>query len=390
MNDIDFLKQKEVVSFIHDNSAADVNKLLLNPPKNFKDGAKLLADQILSRQKAEGKLDDWRKNQHLIFPPPISIEQASSSATSSFKKGLIAGKLLIDLTGGTGIDVLALSENFNQSIYVEQNQWLCQLFEHNIQVLDKEIGVKHQTADAFIDTFEGKATFFIDPARRNSSNSKVFKLEECTPNVVRLIPKLRDFAANLLIKLSPLLDLSSALQSIPNVKDVYVVSVKNDCKELLFLVDFSFSGEATVHAVNLETSQPTFIFKQREELNTRSMVQEGGSFLYEPNASILKAGAFKSVGKRYSLQKVAINTHLYKSSKLLTDFPGRAFEIIDREGKRRLQSYDGKINVITRNYPLTTNALKKRYKLKDGGVHYLIGYRDALDKPQLVIARRHS
>ena len=224
--------------------------MLLNPPKEFRERIRIIADQILARQKAAGKLDQWVSSKNLIFPPPLSIEQASSQSTSEYKKGLIKGSLLVDLTGGTGIDCLALSENFDETIYVEQNSFLCELFQHNSDMLGESIRIQNETAENFLQSFNGKATFFIDPARRDSAKNKVFKLEDCSPNLVELIPVLKTKTDAVLIKLSPLLDLTKTLEEVPNVKEVHIVSVKNDCKELLLLLDFNFND---IHVVGYRT-----------------------------------------------------------------------------------------------------------------------------------------
>ena len=388
MTDIDFLRQEEVVSFILENAKTDVNHLLLNPPKIFKDRIKIIVEQVLSRQKAVGKLDSWVKRADLIFPPPVSIEQASSFTTSAYKKNLISGELLVDLTGGTGIDCLAISENFEKTIFVERHQTLCERFKNNSAVLSKKIEVRNEDAEDFLHHFDGKATFFIDPARRDGTNKKVFKLEDCSPNVKELMPTLSSKGSRALIKLSPLLDLTKTIREISNGREVHVVSVKNDCKELLLLIDFEFMGETKIHAVNLETSQEPLVFTQSDEMNTTLDNGNIATYLFEPNASILKSGAFNHVGMKYGVHKISRNTHLYSSNDIISDFPGKAFEILHENGKEMVGDYKSVINVLTRNYPLSASDLKKKYNLRDGGSHFLIGFRDAQNKSQLIIAKR--
>jgi len=390
MNTIDFLKQKEVVDFIIENQHTEVSKLLLNPPKSYKDYIKLIVDQVLARQKANGKLEGWRENHQLIFAPPLSIEQASSEATSSYKAELIKGDLLVDLTGGMGIDCLALSEGFQQTIYVEQSKMLCETFSHNAALLQTKISIANQKAEDFLGSFEGIATFYLDPARRDATHKKVVMLEDCSPNLKELIPLLQPKARRVLVKLSPLLDLSKTLKEIPNVKEVHVVSVKNDCKELLFLIDFNYEHDPMIHAVNLETDDERFSFQIEEEQNAIPHYGKVFNYLYEPNSSILKSGSFKLAGNKYDLPKIASNTHLYSSDRLVKNFPGKVFEVMYQNDKEVIRKNYQTINVITRNYPSTPVELKKKYKLKDGGEHYLIGFRDHLNKPQLVVARRLS
>lgn len=390
MVDTDFLKNQEVVEFIKENACADVNQLILNPPLPWQEKIGYIADQIISRKKAKGKLSDWVDNYHLIFPPPISIEQASSSFTSEYKKSLIKGAALIDLTGGTGIDCLSLSENFENTTYVEQNADLCQLFKHNSGILQKKISTINSDANSFLSSFNGSATFFIDPARRNAFKKKVFKLEDCAPNILKLIPELRKKANNLLIKLSPFIDLKDAVKKIAHVKEAHILSIKNDCKELLLLVDFTYSESLKIHAVNLLTDQPTFVFDPEKEKKSETGFGQVSTYLYEPNASILKAGAFKSIGKAYGINKIARNTHLYTSDDAVENFPGRIFKVLNRDGKRDLDKYASrkKINVTTRNYTTDASSLKKKFNLQDGGENFLIGFKDQNNKPVLVIAKR--
>ncbi|MEM7297419.1 MAG: hypothetical protein AAF391_04035 [Bacteroidota bacterium] len=390
MNDLDFLRQAEVNAFIQANLLADVNSLILNPPKEFKERIKLIADQILSRQKAKNKLVDWVANPDLLFPPPLSIEQASSSVTSGYKASLIKGTQLVDLTGGTGIDCLALSDQFEHSTYVEQNRWLCELFSHNAQVVGKKIAVVNDSCENFLQNRPEKATYFLDPARRDHSKNKVFKLEDCSPNLVELLPFFQQYADRVLVKLSPLVDLTSVIKEVSGIAQLHVVSVKNDCKELLLSLDFATDHEPKVVAVNLDSFQPDFTFQLTEEAASTPSFGELKRYLYEPNTSIMKAGAFKLMCQRYSLTKLGTNTHLYTSDVLIADFPGKVFQVVAEADSRTIQEHatNGSINVITRNYPLTPEKLKKKFKIKDGGDHFLIGFRDWKEKPRLVICKK--
>lgn len=392
---LDFLKKEEVKKFILDNRNTSPQKLLLNPPKPFKDEIRIIADQILARQKANGKLKDWSENINLILPPPLSIEQASSQSTSDYKKKILKGDHLIDLTGGMGIDCLALGEQFDKVTYVEQQSNLCSIFKHNCEALGRDIEVKNVQAEEILKLIRNdpsKKTLFVDPARRDDSKNKVFKLEDCTPNLNTLMPLMQKVASQVLVKLSPILDIKSILSEFDFIKEIHVVSVKNDCKELLILIDFSYTGEAEIIAINLETEQQAFHFKLSEEENSISQFELNDKYILEPNASILKAGAFKKLGVDFNLKKLHQHTHLYSSKTPITDFPGRIFHVIAVADKKRIKEYgkDGKLNVLTRNYPTKPDALKKKLKLKDGGNYFLIGFKDLNEKPNLVIAERVS
>lgn len=389
---IDFLQKEDVKQFIKENFNADVNQIILNPPAQYKDRIKVIAKQVLARQKAHGKLQSWAQNFDLIMPPPLSIEQASSLATCDYKKNLISGDRLVDLTGGMGVDFLALCDTFAESIYVEQDSTICNAFKHNSKVLGRNVDIFNDEASNFLlklDTSK-KTTIYLDPARRDQQKSKVFKIEDCSPDLIELIPLLKEKANQVLVKYSPLLDLHSILQKVENVKEIHVVSVKNECKELLVLMDFGFEGIPTIHCVNLQSEQDRYDFQMDEERSTEIEFGNLDVYLMEPNSSIMKAGAFKKIAQDFEVDKIAMHTHLYTSSSKKINFPGRVFEVIAEADKKNIREFalDGKINVMTRNYPLTSNDLKKKLKLKDGGRHFLIGFKDKTDKAKLIIAKR--
>ncbi|SNS54675.1 Conserved hypothetical protein 95 [Ekhidna lutea] len=390
---LDFLVQPEVRQFIRENVQTDTNKLILNPPSGFKPNIKQIVAQIQARQKATGKLDIWASNFGLVMPPPLSIEQASSQTTCDYKKQLISGHHLIDLTGGMGIDCLTLSESFDCTTYVEQQTELCEVFQHNLKMLGKEIEIENKEAGNYLKNLNPSPenrVIYLDPARRDSSKNRVFRIEDCSPNIVELMPWLKRHAHKVLIKFSPILDIQSILNAVPHVSEVHIVSVKNDCKEILIVADFAFKGEPEITCVNLESTHPPFSFKFQDEARAKVLYGEPSSYLFESNSSIMKAGAFKSISVNFDFKKIGESTHLYTSEKLMRDFPGRTFEIIEEASKKNISAYasKGKINVITRNYPLPATELKKKWKLKDGGDYYLLAFRDVNYKPKTLIAKR--
>ncbi len=390
---IDFLKQEEVKQYIGNNLTADPTQLLLNPPNNFKEHIKEIAAQIQARQKAMGKLDAWSTNLDLIMPPPLSIEQASSELTCEYKKRLVGGGHLIDLTGGMGIDFLALSEAFERATYVEKERPLCEVFEHNVNVLEKDVKVVNSNAEDHLEDLQSnpeKTVIYLDPARRDESKGKVFKIEDCSPNLIDLLPLLKHKASKVLIKYSPILDIQAIVRFIPHIKEIHIVSVKNDCKELLILVDFKYEGTPEIRCVNLATEQPTYSFKIEDEKSSRFRLEDVDQYLLESNSSIMKAGVFKKIAMDFNIGKIAENTHLYTSNAPVKDFPGRTFKVLAEVDKSSLKQFApaNKINVITRNHPLNANGLKKKWKLKDGGDYFLIAFRDQKNKTKMVIAER--
>lgn len=391
MDKLAFLTSEKVREFIHQNEHTDAQKLLLNPPTDIKDHINLIADQLISWRKVQAKLPEWYHNRQVIFPPPLSIEQSSSQAAAAYKTPLLSGDLLVDLTGGMGIDCLALSKGFGKTIYVEQNEWLCELFKHNSALLAKKpITVNHTTAEDFLKTFDGTASFYIDPARRDAAQKKVFRFADCTPDLVSLFPDLKKKAVKVLVKAAPLIDLTQGLSELDHVTEIHVLSIKNECKEVLFLIDLKAPEvpEPEIICTNLTANdRQTFCFRMSEEKKIEADLSTLSAYLYDPNASILKAGAFKSILRDFPVKKLAANTHLYTSDQLVADFPGRIFEVTDPNPQKSTLKTLQKANVMTKNFPITANELKRKYKLKDGGEHFLIGYRDQLNKSRLVLVK---
>lgn len=374
-------------AFLEENKDAEVARLLLSKSRP-QEVLREAADQLLSRRKAKEKLPTWHSNPAVVFPPPLSIEQSSSEPAAAYKKRLISGDHLIDLTGGMGVDCLAVSEGFLKTTYVEQNPWLCELFEYNSTLFDKPIEVVNEDSDSLLNVFSGKAHFFIDPARRDAEKKKVFLFDDCSPNVISLLPLFREKARKVLIKAAPLVDLSYGVAVLGSVSEVHILSIQNECKEVLFLLDFEFEDEPRIVCVNLNREKEEhFAFTTSEEQQAKADFSEPLSFLYEPNPSIRKAGAFKSIALAYGLSKIAPNTHLYTSVELRADFPGRIFEVLHPDlskGDLRNLFPDGRANVISKNYPLTPEEIRKKFKLKDGGESYLIAFRDQFEKGRMV------
>ena len=292
---------------------------------------------------------------------------------------------MVDLTAGYGVDTYFLSENFQSADYVEPNEELCRIAAHNFA--NKYISIHNTRAEEFLSAAGLYDLIYLDPARRDSHGSKVFRIQDCTPNVAELLPALLQHLSSngrVLIKLSPMLDITQAIAALSTVCwDVHVVAIKNEVKEVLFLS----GGTNTITAIDLAEPIKTFSFTRDEEREAECQMVNGkcenGLWLYEPDAAILKAGAYKLVTARFGLQKLDVNTHLYTSDKLVTEFPGRIWRIDEIHAPRT----KSQANVITRNYPLTPEQLKKKLHLRDGGTDYIIGCRVA-GKLTLFLAQR--
>ncbi|WP_423149639.1 class I SAM-dependent methyltransferase [Rubrolithibacter danxiaensis] len=368
---------REVQEFIRQHTASDVNPILLKKSPFATVSSKEIAEQIDSRNRCEKKLPTWFNTPQIYYPPKLAVEQSSSEATAVYKSQLAIGGCLIDLTGGFGVDSYFFSSKVNELIHCELNPDLSDIAQYNSKILDaKNIrfingnGINYlQNTDTIFDTI------YIDPARR-VENRKVFLLKDCEPDVVSNFKLLLSKTRRLIIKTSPLIDLQSGLKELANVSEIHIISVKNDCKEVLWVIDKDFEGEAAVKCVLLnEQQKQSFSFNFSEE---KSIAQVDYSkperFLYEPDVALLKAGCFKLITKRLEIKKLHPNTHLYTSENLENSFPGRKFKIVSAGSYKDFIKYSRikKANIITRNFPSSPEQLKKKHKLADGGTDYLI------------------
>lgn len=391
---------ESVQRYIFDHEHEDARTLALRKKEILGLPPAVLAEQIRGRKKAKEKLPSYYRALGIVYPPGINLEQCSSEQTASFKASVVQKHLgttltsCADLTGGFGVDSFAFSKICKVVHAVDPNEGLLEIAKHNHTLLGTTNIIYHsKTAEDFLFQNENKFDFiFIDPSRRGSANQRVFKFADCEPNVVALFGQLRKQSDVVLVKASPLVDITQGLQELSDVQHVYVVSVNNECKEVLFLCTSDPEHEPIIHAVNLvNETTPEFSFTQTEEKKSTSAFSIPLTYLYEPNASILKAGAFKLIATRFNVRKVHMNTHLYTSAELIPDFPGRIFRIeaIVKPDAKSIKPYfsEGAAHVITRNYPLTPDNLRKKVGLKDGGQKYLIGFM-ALDKRLVVVADR--
>ncbi len=355
--------------------------------------------QIEGRERTADKLPTFASIPDWWYPVRLSCEQCSSELTARYKASLLSPLALgegkeerfLDLTGGYGVDTYFLSEQFIHTDYVEQNEELCRIAAHNFALSQKSkverqklsIAIHNTTAEDFLLSSPcgeaGWGLIFLDPARRDSHGSKVFRIEDCTPNVVELLPTLLAHSKRLLIKLSPMLDLTQAVTCLSQVNwDIHIVAIKNEVKEVLLLS----GGTGQIITIDLAQKDQAFVFTREEEQHCGLDIRDGklANYLYEPNAAILKAGAYKLVAQRFGLHKLDVNTHLYTSRQFIENFPGRVWRITEKQNLKQA-------NVLTRNYPLTPEQLKKKLHLRDGGTAFVIGCRVA-GKPTLLYAER--
>jgi len=367
-----------ILAHTHD----DVRQLALRGCKDADVDFKFALQQIEGRQKAKEKLPDFFENESVCYPPTVSMEQCSSTLTAQYKASLVEGESFADLSGGFGIDTFALSRKFQYGHHIEPNTELSEMVQHNARVLNINNLEFHQsTMEAVLSQLPYVDCLYLDPSRRDVQGNRVVRLEECTPNVLEWKTALLEKCKTLMVKLSPMIDIKRTLLQLPEVSAVHTVAVNGECKEvILMLSSVQSATDRTFKAVNLrKEGEQSFVTTQREEEESVPMLtQAPGHYLYEPNAAILKAGAFKSVAVQYHVEKLHPHTHLYSSDTLVSDFPGRAFEIeqVIPFNKKRIKQAIGdiaKANVAVRNFPITAESLRALLKVKDGGDIYLFG-----------------
>ena len=394
--DFNLLLRSELQDFIKQHESDDESALVLRHKDIYGLPAADIAQQIAGRKKAKNKLPLFYNTPDIVYPPSLNLEQCSSESTARFKARLFSGHRALDLTGGTGVDSFFLSRSFEEVIYVEKNEALLQLTVHNHSVLGAKNITHHcQDAASFIASSSKKLDLiYIDPSRRSASNKKVFRFAECSPDVVSLLPTLLTISGTILIKASPLIDIKQGIKELGHVSRVYVVGYNNECKEILFLVNSNVGFPALIEAIDLSPDDAvdrSISFKHNEEAQAEVTYAEPETYLYEPNAMILKAGAFKLVATKYGLKKIAPNTHLYTSSEVVNSFPGKIYKVENylKSNPKSVAALlpSGKANIITRNYPLTPAQVKSKLKLKDGGESFVIGF-SGTKKKYLALAKR--
>ena len=362
--------------FIRENLNADVPTLALKKAPVGTDFS-LALRQIAARQLLQKKVPRWAENEDLLFPAHLSLEQCSSEASAKYKATQLEGRSFADLTVGLGVDTYYISQHFHQTDYVERQSELCELAKHNFPILKADIKVWNKTAEDYLRCCEPKDCIFIDPARRDEHGHKTVSITDCTPDVGVLQDILLKKARRVMVKLSPMLDISKALEVLHHVKEVHVVAVANECKELDFVMEGDYQGEVQFTCVNLLTNQSEIRFTQEEERNSICSIADGVSkYLYEPNSALMKAGCFKLLTERYDVLKLHKNSNLYTSEQLISDFPGRIFEVegwahYNKKLKQTLLPDVDKASLAVRNFPFSVAELRKALKIGDGDAVYL-------------------
>lgn len=369
------LTDPAVQDYIHDNLNADVHKIAMAKSPFPEVTGKELANQIASRKKSLRKLPTWFHTDFIYYPPLLSVEQCSSEITAAYKAGLATGNSIIDLTGGYGVDSYYFSQKLKSVTHCEINEELSAIASYN-GVLLKQDNVQFISGDGleFLkNTDKEFDCVYIDPARRSTSG-KVFMLKDCKPDIVENLSLLLSKAKQILLKTAPLLDLSAGLKELDHVAEIHIVSVKNECKELIWVIERDFEGPPSIICSTLNTTQKQFKFTMGEEgstLITGSVIP--GQYLYEPDVALLKSGAFNLIAETYQLQKFHHQTQLYTSALIHTEFPGRIFQLNEVMSAAKIKKEKNLVgNVIVRNYPDKAATLVDKYHIKPDDTAFII------------------
>ena len=358
-----------IQDFINANLNTDLHSLLLKKSPFPEVSMQELVQQIKGRKVAEKKFP-FLNQENIIFPPNLNLEQASSQDTADFKKQFFKGKKFVDLTCGFGIDAYFLSQNFEEITLIEKNTELLDIVKHNWEVLGRKTKFINQKLEDFLkNNKEHFDLIYLDPARRDNHNRKVFLLEDLSPNIIEIQEQLSDISTEILIKLSPLIDIQHLVSSLKNICKIWIIAVKNEVKEVLVYLNKT-ENQPEISCINLQSSEPEFHFNLDDEKHCQSEFSAPKKYIYIPNNSVLKSGAFNLVSEKFGLKKLHQNTHIYTSEEKIEHFPGRIFETEEINSKAIKKGEQ--FNIITKNFPLKPEEIKKKYKIKDGGNQYLI------------------
>ena len=371
--------------FIIAHKQDDVRTLALQAAKYHDIDINEALVQIAGRQIAEKKIPSWANENKILYPKHLSMEQCSSEVTARYKASLVSGNTLTDLTAGFGVDFSFIARNFKKADYVERQEALCEIAKHNFNILGlNHVSIHNTDGIEYLKTMLPVDCLFLDPARRNANGGKTVAISECEPDVCKLEPLLVEKGEKVLIKLSPMLDMHSALNELKTVREIHIVSVNNECKELIIILrkgardSQEGDKEITIACEQIVNNFPPqhFSFTLSEEKSSACQIAEKiGNYIYEPGAALLKAGPYRLLATRFGVEKLHPNSHLYTSEKFI-DFPGRCFQVVGYSGfgKKELKVFMkdiDKANLTVRNFPTTVAELRKKLKLKEGGELYI-------------------
>lgn len=365
---------KEFQDFLKQNEQKNVKEIGLKKSPFPSISSAEIARQLKGFHVAKNKFPTLYQTENIFFPPSINLEQASSEATAQYKSTLVKGKTLIDLTAGFGIDTMAFAQNFEDVFHIEQNEELSEIVAHNASILAPNLKTYTGT---FQEYFNENPTqkfdvIYLDPARRNSSGRK-FILEDLEPNILEWIPIFFEKTEQIIIKLSPLLDISSTIQQIDHIAEIHIVALKNEVKDFLLILNQAHATKNPIlKAINLETTQPIVSFQYEDEYSAHVQYSAVQRYIYEPNVAVLKTGAFKLICEKYNVMKLHQNTHLYTSNEVIQHFPGKIYHVDQHIENPKKEILKMKANLLVKNFNQPIDVIKKKFKIIDGGETTLI------------------
>ncbi|MGI9532121.1 THUMP-like domain-containing protein [Lutimonas sp.] len=382
----------ETQEFINNQLHADLSKLILKGSPFKEVTIQELADQLKSKLKSKHKLPSWFETEGIYYPKPLSIEQTSSERTAAYKASLITGESIIDLTGGFGVDSFFFAKKFSSLTHCEINSELSEIVAYNYT----KLGVKncHCLAIDGIEKLKADPTtydwIYVDPSRRDDLKSKVFQVEDCLPDISLHLDLLLERSTNIMVKLSPFLDISSTINRLKFIKEIHIIAVKNDVKELLFLIQKGYSNPIKIKTVNM-LKEAEQVFEGRYPSRAEASISHPLHFLYEPNTALLKSGLFNEVSHDLKIHKLHTNSHLYTSETLI-HFPGRCFLIsnVFKYSKKLIKKHvtGSKANITTRNFRESVAQIRKKTGIKEGGDDYLFFTTDMDNKAIVILCKK--
>ncbi|MBR5169752.1 MAG: SAM-dependent methyltransferase [Muribaculaceae bacterium] len=396
------MKNEATIRFVREHREEDVRALALKARRDGEVDLPWALDQIQGWQTARRKLPSWAAIDGIVYPPHLSMEQCSSEQTAIYKceiverLALASHESLVDLTGGFGVDFAFMARCCKQAVYVERQEHLCETAKHNLSLLGLDHAtVIHGDAEDILNDLDmnpASTLLYLDPARRDNNSNRTYAISDCTPDVLELRDRLFKAADHVLLKLSPMLDWHKAVSDLgERVCEVHILSVANECKELLILMSANHQGEPVIHCVN--DNQRFNYSPSQNDGPTLIADDENAAYIYEPNASIMKAGCFGLLTECFPVKALATDSHLFVSSEEIENFPGRRFAITavtsmnKKELGRALKGVN-RANVATRNFPMTAQQLRQRLRLQDGGDCYIFGTTNADGEHLLYICNK--
>jgi hypothetical protein len=383
----------EVFRFIRDHETEDPYKLILSMKEFHGIPVKVIAEQIAAHQKIRSKVPHWYSYRELIYPSAKAVEMASSEITAIHKRDLIDGERMADLTGGLGVDSWAFSQKFNYIEYNDLDLNSVECAQHNYNHLQcRNVTFSNKTAQEFLkNIFTVPDIIYLDPLRREMNNTRKWKLSDSSPDINKIMPELLKPGCQIMVKLSPWADLKYIMKNVNYCQKVHIVSVNNECKELLIIINKLFNGIPQIITTDYsQGNKKIFEGNFETEAHIKAEFDNPQRYIYEPNSAIQKSGLFRQLGNRYDMASLHVNSHLYTSDRLNTEFPGRIFKVeeiyslYDFFRKKPIKN----ANVITRNFPMEVMEIREKASIKEGDLQYVIATTNVANKSIFIIAER--